>query len=100
MELYPSFRGEGNVKAIVTVGSEKKDDHFSRDVDIRSFGWDNFSWAAFTWNVIKFAKTFVMKIRMRMVSYIQVKVVSNEVDRGFGLTGMRITYYLNRKVKR
>ncbi len=100
MELYPSFRGEGNVKATVTVGSEKSDEYFSRVVDIRSFGWDNFSWAAFTWNVIKFAKTFVMKIRMRMVSYVQVKVVSNEADRGFGLTGMRITYYLNRKVKR
>ena len=78
----------------------KKDGYFCRDVDIRSFGWDNFSWAAFTWNTIKFTKTLVMKIKMRMVSYVQVKVISNELNRGFGLTGMRITYYLNRKVKR
>ena len=100
MELYPSFRGEGNVKATVTVGSDKKDDHYSRTVDIRSFGWDNFSWAAFTWNVIKFTKTVVMKLRMKMVQYLQVRVTSNEKDRSFGLSGMRITYYLNRKIKR
>jgi len=100
MELYPSFRGERNVKATVSVGNEKNDDYFSRQVDIRSFGWDNFSWAAFTWNLIKFTKTIVMKLRMKMVSYLQVKVTSNEKDRSFGLAGMRITYYLNRKIKR
>ena len=100
MELYPSFRGEGNVKATVSVGSEKNDNYFSREVDIRSFGWDNFSWSVFTWNVIKFAKTFIMKIRMKMVSYIQVKIVGGELNRSFGLTGLRITYYLNGKAKR
>lgn len=100
MELYPSFIGDGNVKAVVTVGSDKKDEHIRREIDVCSFGWNNLTWSAFTWNIIKFTKTFVMKLRMRMVQYLQVKVMSNEMNRSFGLTGMRITYYLNRKIKR
>lgn len=100
MELYPSFRSDGDVKATVRVGNEKTDNYMSRGVDIRSFDWDDFSWGAFTWNIIKFTKTIVMKLRMKMVSYLQVEVVGNEINRSFGLTGIRITYYLNRKVKR
>lgn len=100
MELYPSFIGDGNVKAVVSVGSDKKDEHITREIDLRSFGWDNLTWSAFTWHIIKFTKTFVMKLRMRKVQYLQVRVISDEKDRSFGLTGMRISYYLNRKIKR
>lgn len=100
MEVYPSFRGDGNVKATVTVGSDKTDTYMSKTVDIRTFSWDEFNWEAFTWNVVKFAKTFVMKLRMKLVSYIQIKVEGNEINRGVGLTGMRLTYFINGKMKR
>lgn len=100
VEVYPSFRGDGNVKTTVTVGNEKTDTYMKRDVDIKSFSWEEFNWSAFTWHLIKFTKTLVMKLRMKMVSYIQINVVGNHINRGFGLAGLRISYYMNRKVKR
>lgn len=100
VEVYPSFRSDGNVKTTFTVANDKTDAYMKRDIDIKSFSWDDFNWAAFTWNLIKFTKTLVMKLRMKMVSYIQIKVVGNHINRGFGLAGLRISYYMNRKIRR
>ncbi|MDD5018583.1 MAG: hypothetical protein PHO15_10865 [Eubacteriales bacterium] len=100
MCVYPSFSGEGNVKATVSVGNENTDSFMSREYDIRSFDWDDFNWSAFTWHVIKYAKTYAMRIGMRRASYIQIKVSSDDMDRGVGLSGLRMTYYVNRKKKR
>ena len=100
MYVYPSFSGDGNVKATVTVGNEERDDYMSRSFDIRSFGWDDFNWAAFTWHIIKYAKTYAIRLGMRRSAYIQIKVSNDEKDRGFGLSGLRMTYFVNRKKKR
>jgi len=99
MEVYPSFRGDGNVKVTITVGNENTDEYMRRDVDIKSFSWDEFNWSAFTWRLIKLAKTYAMKLRMKMAAYIQIRVEGNEKNRGVGLTGLRITYCVNRKVR-
>ncbi len=100
MEVYPSFSSDGNVKVTVSVGNEKTDEFMSKNIDIKSFDWGEFNWEAFTWNIIKYAKTFAMKLKMRMVSFIQIKVTGSEANRGVGLTGIRISYFINRKVKR
>ncbi|MGI5849665.1 MAG: hypothetical protein ACOX8Q_06340 [Christensenellales bacterium] len=100
MHVYPSFSTDGNIKAVVTVGNENTDAYMRREFDIRSFDWGGLNWAAFTWNRIKYAQTFSMRAAMRKASYIQVKVSGNEADRGVGLSGLRITYFTNRKVKR
>ena len=100
MFAYPSFSADGNVKVTVTAGSEKSDNHVTREVEIRSFDWADMNWTAFAWDIVKFARTFTLRLGMRRVSHIQLKVVSDEANRGVGFTGVRITYYLNRKNKR
>jgi hypothetical protein len=100
MFAYPSFSSDGNVKVTVTAGSEKSDNHVSREVAIRSFDWKEMNWAAFAWDIVKFARTFTLRLHIRRASHIQLKVLSDEENRGVGFTGARITYYLNRKNKR
>ncbi len=100
MFAYPSFSPDGNIKVSVTVGSEDTDEIVSRDFDIKSFSWSDFNWRAFTWETIKYAKTFSMRLGIKKVSYVQVKVSGSDIGRGVGLSGLRLTYYGNRKVKR
>ncbi len=100
MFAYPSFSSDGNVKVTVTASSDKSDNHVSREVAIRSFDWKELNWAAFAWDIVKFARTFTLRLGIRRASHIQLKVLSDEEDRGVGFTGARITYYLNRKNKR
>lgn len=97
--LYPSFATDGNIYAIVSVGNEKMDTYMQREYDMRSFDWRNFSWAAFAWRRIKFTQTQVMRLNMRKAAYLQVKVSGDALDRGVGLSGLRVTYYTNRKMK-
>lgn len=98
-ELYPAFSADGNIKAAVTVANEKTDSYLVRSFDVRSFDWGAFNWRAFTWNRIKFAQVFRMRLNMRKAAFLQVKVSGDELDHGVGLAGMRITYFMNRKVK-
>lgn len=100
MHLYPSFFTNANIKAKVTAESEDTDEKVSREFDIRSFKWDNFSWSARTWEKVKFSRTYSMRLGMKKVSYVQVRVSSSARDRDIGLSGLRITYYRNGKVKR
>ncbi len=97
--LYPSFATDGNIYVIVSVGNEKTDTYMQRKYDMRSFDWRNFSWAAFAWSRIKFTQTQVMRLNMRKAAYLQVKVSGDALDRGVGLSGLRVTYYTNRKMK-
>lgn len=97
--LYPSFSMDGNIKATVTAGNERTDTYAQKDFDISSFDWGQFDWGAFTWNRIKFAKTFAMHLNMRRAAFLQVKVEGNEINRGVGLSGLRVTYYVNRKMR-
>lgn len=98
--LYPSFSMDGNILVTVSAGNERTDAFKEKEFDIRSFDWSDFSWSAFTWNRIKFAKTYAMRLNMRRAAFLQVKVSGGEIDRGVGLSGLRVTYYVNRKVKR
>lgn len=101
MWLYPSFSADGNILAKVTVGNGKIDLVKEAQFDIRSFDWSAFGWNAFTWNRIKYARTYAMRLNMRRTAFLQIMVSGGEeIDRGVGLTGLRITYYVNRKMKR
>ncbi len=98
--LYPSFSVEGNILVNLTVGNERTDVYKKEQYDIRSFDWSDFSWNAFTWNRIKYNKTYAMRLNMRRSAFLQVVVAGCIVDRGVGLSGLRITYYINKKMKR
>ena len=98
--LYPSFSMDGNVLATVSAGNERTDAAKQQTFDIRSFDWGDFSWSAFTWNCIKFARTYAIRLNMRRAAFLQVRVSGGEIDRGVGLSGLRVTYYINRKTKR
>jgi hypothetical protein len=100
MYLYPSFSMDGNILATVSAGNERTDVWKEQDFDIRSFDWGDFNWSAFTWNRIKYAKTYAMRLNMRRAAFLQVTVSGGEIDRGVGLSGLRVTYYVNRKMKR
>ncbi len=100
LTLYPSFASDGNIKATVTVGTDKVDVYRRREYDIKSFSWDGFNWAAFTWDVLRFTRTFAMRLNLRKCVYIQIRVSGAEKDRGVGFTGLRITYMSNSKTKR
>ncbi len=97
--LYPSFSMDGNIKATVTAGNERTDAYIQKHFDIPTFDWGQFDWQAFTWNRIKFAKTYAMHLNMRRAAFLQVKVMGNEINRGVGLSGLRVTYYVNRKMR-
>jgi hypothetical protein len=97
--LYPGFSADGNILVTVTAANESTDSFKSWEVDARSFDWEKFNWAAFTWNRIKFAQAVKMRLNMRKASFLQVKMLGDTKDRGAGLSSLRFTYYMNRKVK-
>ena len=99
MCLYPSFSMDGNIMVRITAGNEKTNVFKEAEFDIRSFDWNGFGWNSFTWNRIKYAKTYAMRLNMRRTAFLQVMVSGSEIDRGVGLSGLRITYYVNKKIK-
>lgn len=100
LRVYPSFASEGNIKADVTIGNERRDDFCTRRFDIKSFSWRDFNWGAFTFDVIKFARTFVIRLNMRRASYLQVRVSGSEKDRDVGISGLCIEYFAGTKIRR
>ena len=40
-----------------------------------------------------------MRLNMRRSAFLQVKVSGDEINRGVGLSGLRVTYYVNRKMR-
>ncbi len=99
LSLYPSFAVDGNIKAIVSVGSDKQDVYKSRRYDVMSFAWDWFNWAVFTWDVIRFVRTFSIRLNMRKASFIQIRISGSEKNRGVGFAGLRFTYCNERKMR-
>lgn len=97
--VYPSFAIDGNVKATVTVSSDKTDVYKRRCYDVRSFAWDWLNWAAFTWDVIRFVRTFIMRLNMRGAAFIQIRISGSEKNRGVGFAGLRFTYCSNKKMR-
>jgi hypothetical protein len=97
--VYPSFAVDGSVKATVTVGSDKRSAFKSRAYDIKSFAWDRFGWAAFSWDVLRFVRTFSMRLNMRNSAFIQIRISGSEKDRGVGFAGLRFTYHSNKKMR-
>lgn len=97
LNVYPSFAVDGNVKATVSVGSEKQDKFKQRQYNVQSFAWDWFNWMVFTWDVIRFVRTFCIRLNMRKASYIQLRIFGREKNRGVGFAGLRFTYCCERK---
>jgi len=97
--VYPSFAVDGNVKAAVTVGSDRLHVFKNREYDIKSFAWDRFGWSAFSWDVIRFVRTFAIRLNMRNAAFIQIRISGSEKDRGVGFAGLRFTYYSNKKMR-
>ncbi len=97
--LYPSFAVDGNIKAIVSVGSDKQDINKSRRYDVKSFAWDWFNWTVFTWDVIRFVRTFSMRLNMRRASFIQIRISGCDMNRGVGFAGLSFTYCCERKMR-
>ncbi len=97
--LYPGFSADGNAQVSVCAGNEKTDNFITKEFEPRSFDWRNFSWSAFTWNRIKYEQVFQMRLNMRKAGFLQVKVSGGGLDRGVGLSSLRITYFNNGKVK-
>ncbi len=99
LTLYPSFAVDGNVKATVFVGSDKQDINKSRGYDIKSFAWDWFNWGVFTWDVIRFVRTFSIRLNMRRASFIQIRISGCDKNRGVGFAGLRFTYCCEKKTR-
>ncbi len=97
--LYPGFSADGNAQVTVYAGNEKTDSYAAKDFEPRSFDWRNLSWGAYTWNRIKYEQVFQMRLNMRRAGFLQVKVAGGRLDRGVGLSSLRITYFNNGKVK-
>lgn len=99
IDVYPCFAVDGNVKASVSVGSDKQDVFKCRQYDVKSYAWDWFDWAVFTWDVIRFVRTFSMRLNMHHVSYIQIRISGSDINRGVGFAGLRLTYCSERKMR-
>lgn len=97
--VYPSFSSDGDVKAIVWVGNEKKENVKEKVFNFKTFEWDQFNWSTFGWGAVKFAETFFMKVNMHS-EFIQITIKSNERDRGLGLTGIRVEYAETKPTRR
>ena len=100
LRVYPSFAAEGNIKAKVEASSERHDVFLSRAFDIKSFSWRDFNWGAFTFDIIRFVRTFMIRLNMRKSAFLQIKVSGSEKDRDVGISGLRIEYCVNRKMRR
>jgi hypothetical protein len=97
--VYPSFSSNGDVKAIVCVGDEEKENVKEKEFNYKTLEWDQFNWGTFGWGSVKFAETFYMKTNMNS-EFIQITVKSDEIDRGLGLTGIRIDYAESKTTRR
>lgn len=100
LRVYPSFASEGNIKADVFIGSDRYDVFLSRHFDIKSFSWQDLNWGAFTFDVIKFARTFAIRLGLRRAAYLQIRVSGSEKDRDVGISGLRIEYFMGSKIRR
>ena len=101
--IYVSFARDGYVKAVMRVGNEEDDSFYSNEDEVfeaKSFSWNNFRWDDFTWGVTKFSSTFPVRIRMKKSVYIQVELISDQLNRGLGFAGMTITFMPLNKIKR
>lgn len=99
VNVYTSFAADQNIKCRVSFGSEKEDEYRYVDYDIKSFGWDGFSWAVFTWKAIKLTKTYRFRLNMRKKAYLQFFISGGDLDRGVGVSSMQIEYYFVGKTK-
>lgn len=100
LKVYPSFAAQGNIKATVTISSETHDVFSKRVFDIKSFSWLDFNWSTFTFDVIKFSRTYVVRLSMRRAAYIQIRVSGSDKDRDVGISALRIEYCFNNKLRR
>ncbi len=103
MFVYPSFSRDGNVKTVMYIGNEEDDDFYNNEdepFEIRSFSWANFNWADFTWGIVKFSTTFPVRVRMKKSIYMQIRLVSKDINRGLGFSGMTIAYMPLGKIRR
>lgn len=97
--VYPSFSSDGDVKAIVWVGNEKKVNVKEKVFNFKTFEWDQFNWSTLGWGAVKFAETYFMKTNMHS-EFIQLTIKSGERHRGLGLTGIRVEYAETKPTRR
>jgi hypothetical protein len=97
--VYPSFSSNGDVMATVLIGNEKKENVKEKEFNYKTLEWNEFNWGTFGWGTVKFAETFYMRTNMNS-EFIQIAVRSDEINRGLGLTGIRIDYTETKPTRR
>jgi hypothetical protein len=98
-KVYVSVRVDTHSSVTFQIANEKKSNYYEKSMEIKSFSWDNFNWEIFTWAVIRHAKTFLTKPKMKKVVYCQLKFLNNEAYRDMGLSDIVIEFFVNGKVK-
>lgn len=63
-----------------------------------SFRWDTFNWAAFTWGVVRFAKTFHKRPKVRNTVYFSVKFSNNEIGQNLSLLNVNFLWIPTKRV--
>jgi hypothetical protein len=98
--VYATFAST-DIYATITISNEDTDEYkISDPIDIRSFCWEGFSWAAFTWERNKFATTIKFKTKMKNSAFIQIKVEGNELNRSVGISKLKFEFITTKQTKR
>lgn len=98
--VFPSLRVDTNSAVTLQVANESKDVYFEIDLETANFSWANFNWSTFTWNVIRFAKPFKTKPKMKKVVYCQLKLLNEENYRDMGISNIVLQFFINGQIKR
>lgn len=65
----------------------------------KSFSFNNFSFAGFTFKVTKYAPTIPIKLNIKDVIHIQIEFLNNVINQNLSILGFVLNYALSKKVK-
>lgn len=95
-----SLRSDTNSNIDLELSNEEKEAYFTKELEVSNFSWAGFNWETFSWGVIKYAKPFKTKPKMKKIVYTQVKISNDENYRDVGMTDLTFSYFINGKIKR
>lgn len=97
--VNPSLSTETDSSTTFTVSNEKEEGFFTRELTVSNFNWRNFMWDKFAFEVVRYAKAFKVKVKMKKATTCQLKFMNAEDGRDMGITDISIYYSVNKMVK-
>jgi hypothetical protein len=98
-EVVISVKADTNTTIVLSVSSNKKAGGYTKALDLFNFNWNTFNWDNFSWAVIRFARAFKAKCKLKRILYCQIRIDNNEAYTDIGATNIIINYFVNGKVK-